>query len=785
MPQITPIALHEATRHRYLNYALSVITSRALPDVRDGLKPVQRRILYAMYHNLRLLPDGRFRKSAAVVGGVMAKYHPHGDSSIYDALVRMVQPFAMRHPLILGQGNFGSMDGDSAAAMRYSECKLAPIAVELLSELKQRTVGYRPNYDGQHFEAIVLPAQFPQLLVNGSEGIAVGMATRIPPHNLREVIDAAVVLLDDPDATISAMTRKLKAPDFPTGGIILNNREELQDIYETGGGPVKLQGSWRMEKEGRRWQIIVDSIPYSVNKGTLVEKIGNLIADRKLPLLSDVRDESTDEVRVVLELNLKRGADPDATAAAAMAYLFKHTPLQITYPVNLTCLVPTDNPEVCAPVKANLREILRYWLDFRRDTVRRRFEFELQKLRKRIHILEALAKIFDVLDEVIVMIRQSEGRRDAHEKLIDLFDFSDEQADAILELKLYRLAKLEIHAVQEELEEKRADAERIESILSSAQNLWAVVRQELMEVRRIYGEKRRTKIGTAEVVEYEESAYIVAEDSYLIVTRDGWVKRQNSFTDVSKIRIKEGDEIIAIGKASTKKTVCFFTDQGGAYVLRFDDVEATTGYGKPIQSYFQFSDGEKIVGIALHDARSLPPARTDKDAAGNPIVEALPGPYGVGITYGGRIVRFPLSVHEEPSQKKGRRFARLQGRDAVMAVEVCSGSETISLATQKGRALCFAVSEVSVLKGAGKGVTAIKLDAGDTIHAFGLTTKLMGGVTVTTPQGRAEVVRPNKFLGSRAIKGKSIIKRGSFKDWTRPMVRYDEQFKAADTTGEE
>jgi DNA gyrase subunit A len=781
MSQIRPISLHEATRRRYLNYALSVITSRALPDVRDGLKPVQRRILYVMYHDLKLYPDGRFRKSAAVVGGVMAKYHPHGDSSIYDALVRMVQPFAMRHPLILGQGNFGSLDGDSAAAMRYSECKLAPIAIELLSELKQRTVNYRPNYDGQHFEAVVLPAQFPQLLVNGSEGIAVGMATRIPPHNLREVIDAAVILLDNPDAEVSDMTRKLKGPDFPTGGIMLNSREELKQIYETGGGPVKLQGGWRMEKEGRKRHIIIESIPYGVNKGTLVEKIGGLVIAKKLPLLSDVRDESTDEVRVVLELNLKRGANPDTAAAAAMAYLFRHTPLQITYPVNLTCLVPTDNPDVCAPIKANLKEILRYWLDFRRNTVRRRFEFELQKLRSRIHILEALAKIFDVLDEIIAMIRASEGRRDAHEKLIDRFDFSDEQADAILELKLYRLAKLEIHAVQEELDEKRADAERIEAILSSAQNLWAVVRQELLEIRRIYGEKRRTVIGTADEVEYEESAYIVAEDAYLITTRDGWIKRQKSFTDVSKIRIREGDEIIAIGKANTKQTVCFFTDQGGAYVMRLDAVTDTTGYGTPIQKFFQFGDGEKIIGVSLNDARSLPPPHT------NGSTEDPPPPYGIGITYGGRIMRFPLSVHAEPSQKKGRRFARLVGSDTVMAVYISSGDEIVSLATKMGRALCFAVREVSVLKGAGKGVTAVKLDSGDRIHAFELTTEKMGGVAVVTSQGRTEIVRPNKYLGSRAIKGKSIIKRGSFQPWVRPMIRYDLQYKREDdaTSGEE
>ena len=275
-PGATPVALHTVTRHRYLNYALSVITSRALPDVRDGLKPVQRRILYAMFHNLRLLPDGRYRKSAAVVGEVMAKYHPHGDSSIYDALVRMAQTFSLRHPLVDGQGNFGSLDGDGAAAMRYTECKLRPLAVELLDEIKKRTVDFRPNYDGQLFEPIVLPAQFPQLLVNGSEGIAVGMATRIPPHNLRSVIDACVLLIDDPNVSLTRLANKVKAPDFPTGGTILNNAKELRTIYETGQGAVRTQCTWETEKSGRKNYIVVNSIPYGVNKATLIEKIGAL-----------------------------------------------------------------------------------------------------------------------------------------------------------------------------------------------------------------------------------------------------------------------------------------------------------------------------------------------------------------------------------------------------------------------------------------------------------------------------------------------------------------------------
>ena len=360
------VALHQTTQERYLNYALSVITSRALPDIRDGLKPVQRRILYAMFHNLHLTADARFRKSAAVVGEVMAKYHPHGDQAIYDAMVRLAQPFSLRYPLVNGHGNFGSLDGDRAAAMRYTEAKLRHIAVELLEELKKETVDTRPTYDGTTEEPVVLPAQVPHLLINGSTGIAVGMATNIPPHNLGEVVDALVELIDDRDMDVEQLMEYIPAPDFPTGGRIESSARDLRQIYETGGGPVVLAGEYQVESGGGRKLAVITSIPYGLKKADLVTKIADLIVAKKVPQVLDVRDESTDDVRVVLEL--KRGTNPEV----AMAYIYKHTPLRMNFHVNLTCLVPTDNPQVAGPAKVDLRTMLLHFLDFRMEVVTRR-----------------------------------------------------------------------------------------------------------------------------------------------------------------------------------------------------------------------------------------------------------------------------------------------------------------------------------------------------------------------------------------------------------------------------
>src|SRR5947209_4169748 len=405
MPEtIHPASIVEETRRRYLTYALSVISARALPDVRDGLKPVQRRLLYTMYNDLRLGADARPRKCAAIVGTVIANYHPHGDGAAYDALVRMAQDWVMRHVLVDGHGNFGSVDGDVPAAYRYTEAKLAPLAELLMDEIKQRTVEMRANFDGQKEEPVVLPAQFPHLLVNGTSGIAVGMATNIPPHNLGDVVAAAVSLIDNPEATTATLLDKIKGPDFPLGGKIITDRPTLRKTYEEGQGSIKVQAEWKVEETGRKKQIIVTSIPYGVNKGTLEGAIGEIVAARQLPQLMNLTNESNEKDGLRIALEIKGDADPHLV----MAYLYKHTALQENFPVNLTCLVP-DVDGKPQPRRLGLKEILRHFLDFRLETVRKRFEFELEQLRKRIHILEGFQIIFNALDRAIRLIRESEG----------------------------------------------------------------------------------------------------------------------------------------------------------------------------------------------------------------------------------------------------------------------------------------------------------------------------------------------------------------------------------------
>src|SRR6478672_5487190 len=480
------VTLHEAAQTRYLNYALSVITSRALPDVRDGLKPVQRRILYTMWQQ-NLTADVKHRKCAKVVGDVMGSFHPHGDVALYETLVRMAQPFSLRYPLVDGSGNFGSLDGDSAAAMRYTECRLTRISDEMLTEIEQSTVPFRPNYDGTKTEPVVLPARIPNLLVNGTTGIAVGMATNIPPHNLTEVCTALMKLLDNEELSNAQLCRYIKGPDFPTGGQILNSSDELKEIYRTGSGSIRLRGTWDIGPETRSTKtIFFESIPYTVNKAQLVERIADVVLSRKLPQLLDVKDLSTEDVRIAIEM--KRDADEKMI----MAYLFKHTPLQINYAVNLTCLIPTENPEVGRPERLDLKQILWHFLHFRLEVVTKRLEHELAALRKRIHILEGFETVFDALDEIIRMIRKSDGKADAAEKIMTRFKLDAEQTDAILELKIYRLARLEILIIQKELEEKRKRAQQIAALLKDEDSRWKLVRTELEEVQQKYGDKRRT-----------------------------------------------------------------------------------------------------------------------------------------------------------------------------------------------------------------------------------------------------------------------------------------------------
>jgi len=789
---IEDVSFAEAARSRYLNYALSVITSRALPDLRDGLKPVQRRILYAMWNDLHVTADSRYIKSAAEVGEVMKTYHPHGDQSIYDALVRMAQPFSLRQTLVEGYGNFGSIDGDPPAAMRYTECRLTRIAQTLLSELREQTVDFRPNYASTANEPIVLPAQFPNLLVNGVAGIAVGMATNIPPHNLKEVCGALLALLDNRELPLERLLKSIHGPDFPTGGVILNSAEEIRQIYATGQGTIKLRGVYEPHPD-RPGALLITAIPYGIEKDALVERIGELIAKGQVPQLTNIKDLSTDDVRILLEL--KAGAN----AEAALAYLFKNSPLQINFSINLTCLLPAEQAEVAVPARLDLKTILQQFLDFRLEIVTRRLRFELKNLLERIHILEGFAIVFKNLDEAIRIIRASDGKADAAPKLMARFEISELQADAVLETKLYRLGKLEIREILDELAQKRKRAKEITQLLEDEPARWQIIRGELKQIAQTFGEPRRTRIEVPSAPqEFREEDYIIDEDSWVIVTRDGWTKRQKSFTDVASIRVRDDDRVGWIYRARARQTLTFFTDRGIAYTLRVNDLPMTTGHGEPIQKQFAFEDQEHIVGVVCHDPRCLPdPSKHPQTAPrlvqrllgadldegpadhesgesghgpagtnGNGALQGLPPPpYALALTAGGKVLRFALAPLAAVSTRKGRLVVRLDPgftSDVVVGVEATDGSENVCLATRSARVLIFPVTEANIVAGAARGVNAIRLDARDRVIGFVLAGKKREGLTVRTNRGATQIVRATKYpVTSRGGKGYAILQRGS------------------------
>jgi DNA gyrase subunit A len=747
------VALHEAAQSKYLNYALSVITSRALPDVRDGLKPVQRRILYTMWQQ-NLTADAKHRKCAKVVGDVMGSYHPHGDAALYETLVRMAQPFSLRYPLIDGSGNFGSLDGDSAAAMRYTECRLARLADEMLTEIDRRTVHFRPNYDGTKTEPVVLPARIPNLLVNGATGIAVGMATNVPPHNLGEVCTALVKLLDNPDLSSVQLCRYVKAPDFPTGGQILNSAEELKDIYKTGSGTIRLRATWQEGAASRGGRTIyITSIPYALNKAGLVERIAEVVLSRKLPPLVDVKDVSTDDVRI--ELELKRDADP----RMVMAYLFKHTPLQTNVFVNLTCLIPTENPEVGRPERLDLKSVLWHFLHFRLEVVTNRLEHELDALKRRIHILEGFEKVFDALDEIIKIIRKSDGKADAAARIVKRFALDDEQTDAILELKLYRLARLEILVIQNELGDKRKRARQIGGLLRDEDSRWKLVRDEIEEIQQRYGksDRRRTLIEAEEEVAFTADDFIVEEDNVVIVSRDGWVKRQKEVRDLSTTRLREGDSVLAVLPGSTRATVALFTNFGVAYTARIIDVPASTGYGEPVQKLFKLRDGERVIAAVSLDPRVVGNITARKEGEAPPV-------HALAVTSDGYSLRFSFEPFVEASTRAGRRYARPSEGVEVVGVARITGSETIIAATQDARAILCPADEVNYLSGPGKGVILIKLvSQDDRVLGFLASTGDRDILRVETSRGGEQTISTTKYeVTGRGGKGRELLQRGQF-----------------------
>ncbi len=761
--QLQFVSISDETRRRYLNYAMSVIMSRALPDVRDGLKPVQRRILYVMYNELRLTPDAKFVKSSRIVGDTIGKFHPHGDQAIYDALVRLAQDFTYRENLVHGQGNFGNVMGLPAAASRYTEAKLMPIAERLMSELRYDTVEMRPTYDASRDEPVVLPSQFPNLLVNGTQGIAVGMATNIPTHNLSEVVKASIYLIDHPDATVAQLRKYIKGPDFPLGGRIVTDSQELREIYKEGRGSIKVRAEWQFDKEKRKEiknRLVINSIPYGVETGPLVNSLGDICNSRKLPQLLEVADESDGEQGLRIVLQIKNGIDPETV----MSFLYKHTRLEENFAYNATCLVP-DEHGALLPKRCSLVELLQYFLDFRFETVRKRFEYLLTQLEKRIHILNGFVIVFDGLEKALKIIRKSSGKQDACQKLTKAFPLDEDQANAILELQLYRISSLEIGRIREELEEKETEANRIRIILGSKRKLWKEVQNELKEIESKFGNKRRTAIGSSdEISEFDPQAYIVRENTNIVLTAEGWVRRLGKISSINKLRVREGDEVIGVYPASTLEHVVFFSSDGTAYTLPADQIPPSTGYGEPLAKHIKQSDGSSIISALTTDARFTP---EDVEYEDYP-----PEPYLFIATAMGQVMRLSLSTFRTASTKNGRKYCRLAKGDKVVHVEIMGEEDTVFLISKAARLIHFSVADAPILNGAGKGVRGLKLtEKGDEVLAAKRLTRPGDVLKVVNENGKVLSFGQMKYnVTGRGGKGVKTSQRTGIKEVVRPEI---------------
>lgn len=684
----------------YIDYAMSVIVMRALPDVRDGLKPVHRRILYSMW-TIGLKAGAKFRKSATVVGEVLGKYHPHGDSAVYDSLVRLAQDFSMRHPLVNGQGNFGSMDGDSAAAMRYTECKLERIAEELLLDIEKETVDFMPNYDGVHQEPKVLPAKFPQLLLNGTVGIAVGMATNIPPHNLSELCGAIIHLIDNPEATVNDLLDYVKGPDFPTGGVIYDS-ESIKQAYLTGKGPIVNRGRAEIvETRTGGHNIIISEIPYLVNKASLIEKIADLVRDKKLDGIKDLRDESDrDGVRVVIEL--KKNAFPKKT----LNRLYKLTPLQTTFHVNMLALVDGLQPRVMT-----LKMMLEEFIKHRAEVVERRTRYDLQKAEDRAHILEGLMMALEKIDEIIKVIKKSKTRDEARENLQKKFRMTERQAVAILEMRLQSLVNLERIKVEEELKEKQDLIKELKRILSSKANILAVVREETELLNEQYGQERRTDVNPNPVGQFSQEDLIPKESTVVMLTTDGYIKRLPPETfkkqkrggkGVVGLTTKEEDSVSEIFVTSTHADMLFFTSRGRVFRLKAYEVPAAsrTAKGQAIVNFLQLGADEKLAAVLSIE---------DLDRYKNLVM----------VTKNGTIKRTALEDFKN-IRTSGLIALKINEGDHLMWVKPSTGKDNIILASKNGQAIHFVEGDIRVMGRTAAGVRGIKLKAGDEIAGMGL-----------------------------------------------------------------
>lgn len=690
-------------KESYLDYAMSVITARALPDVRDGLKPVHRRILYAMY-GMKLFAASKPRKSAAVVGEVLGKYHPHGDTSVYDAMVNMAQTFSYRYPLVIGQGNFGSIDGDPPAAMRYTEARMSRLSAELLRDIEKETVSWRPNYDGKFREPTVLPAAVPGLLLNGTLGIAVGMATNIPPHNLREIVGATTHLIDVPDATNDDLLEFVKGPDFPTGGVMFGQKD-IHHAYANGKGGMLTRGEAEIiEGKKGQYQIIITSIPYRVNKADLIVKIANLVHEKKIDGIRDIRDESAKELRIAIDL--KTGAFPQKI----LNYLYKHTQLEETFHMNLVCLVDG------VPQTLSLKSVLEEFIKHRLIVIRLRTEYDLRQAKDREHILLGLSKALDHIDEVIALIKKSKDSGDAKESLMKKFTFSERQAIAILDMKLQRLAGLERKKIEDELNAIQKLIGELEALLKSEKKMREVIKTELTEIAEKYGDERRTKVVKGGVKAFSVEDLVPDEENVLVYTAGGYIKRTNPSeyktqkrggVGVVDLNTKEEDFVTTFLTASTHSDLLFFTDQGKVYQLKMYELpegkRATKG--KSVMNFLSLADGEHVTSI-------LPLSKAAKDIDGSILMVTK-----MGVTK--KVAA--KSFHDV--RRSGIIAISLDSGDELISSAFVGGKDEVVLVTKKGQSIRFKESDIRQMGRTAGGVRGIKLTKGDAVVGASVVAK--------------------------------------------------------------
>jgi DNA gyrase subunit A len=697
---IKPHSIEEEIKDSFLSYAMSVIVSRALPDVRDGLKPVHRRVLYAM-HDLGLQPNRPYRKSATVVGEVIGKYHPHGDAAVYDTLVRLAQDFSLRYPLVDGQGNFGSVDGDPAAAMRYTEARLARIATEMLRDISSDTVDFTPNFDDSQREPVVLPARFPNLLVSGADGIAVGMATKIPPHNLAEVVDATVALIESPDLEDAELLEHIQGPDFPTGGMIVG-RSGIRDAVLTGRGSVRVQAKAHTEQiKGNRTQIVVTEIPYQVNKSYLLQKIAELVKERKITDISDLRDESDrNGMRIVIEL--KREAVPKVF----LNNLYKHTQMQQSFGVNLVALVDG------VPRTLSYKEVLKHYIAHQFEVITRRTRYELERARTRAHILEGLLIALSNLDEVVATIRKSRSVETARNNLMKRFKLSERQAQAILDLRLQRLTALERKKVEQEHRDLVEKIRYLEGVLADEAKVYEIVKEELLEVKAAYADERRTQITAGEGADFEVEDLIAEEEMVISISHGGYLKSVpvNTFrkqgrggVGVAGMELKEGDYIDHLFITTTHHYMLFFTNRGKVYRLKVHQLPrmGRAARGRHVANLLPLAQGEKIAAVI---------ATKDFEES----------KYLVFATRKGVVKKTPFLDYNTPLKSDGIIAINLADGDELIAVRPASEGEEVVLVTRDGMGIRFPQSDARPMGRATAGVKGITLKDGDVVLSMDL-----------------------------------------------------------------